>query len=382
MFRKLLTALLFMLVSVSCVQPYETSGAELFVMITSDLHVSEKEQVSSVIPLSAYSVDLARTAAREVIAGHPDVFILCGDNTNSGRETDEHILHEILQEVKDAGIRIIMVPGNHDLNITDENTFRSVFYDLLQPDEEDPASLGYASVVNNVMFLAADDSSFDEHNKGLFSADTMNWIRQQLIKAEKAHQKVIFISHHNVLFDDGKGNYGIMNEELKALLKKYHVQLCLSGHTHQQDILEDDGLYEIVSGAPMSGTHLIGRLHIDKNRVTYEAQPMDFEAFSDIAPLVHTLDRSAAEATGQMFKEIFLRKGYTEGDADAMTDTALLFLHYYGLGTLSEHKQEILDDPYCEMMLEGLSDANYGPWMDSVLHSELRNTVSLSFEYR
>ncbi|MCR5794102.1 MAG: metallophosphoesterase [Solobacterium sp.] len=382
MFRKLLLCVLFMLMAVSCGQPYETSEAELFVMVTSDLHLSEKEQNSSVIPLSAYSVELARTAAREVIAEHPDVFILCGDNTNSGRESDEHILHDILYEVKEAGIRIILVPGNHDLNITDENTFRTVFCDLLQTDEEDPASLSYVSVVNNVMFLAADDSSFDEYNKGRFSDDTMEWIRRQLIRAEKAHRKVIFISHHNVLFDDGRGNYGIMNKELEALLKRYHVQLCLSGHTHQQDILEDDGLYEIVSGAPMSGTHPVGRLRIDGDQVTYDAQPLDFEAFSDIAPLVHTLDRSASEATEAMFRDIFLRKGYTEEEADAMTDTASLFLHYYGLGTLSEHKQEILDDPYCERMLEGLSDANYGPWMDSVLHSELRNAVSLSFEYR
>ena len=381
MLRKLIF-LLCVFLSLSCVQPYETEGSELFIMITSDLHLSEKETVSSVIPLSAYSEELAETVKNEVLHEHPDVFILCGDNTNSGRESDEYILHDILKQITDAGIQLIMVPGNHDLNITDEKTFSRIYADLLQADEKDPASLSYMKVTGDVMFLAMDDSSFDEDNKGRFSADTMKWLKTQLQKAEKAKQKVIFISHHNVLFDDGKGNYGILNDGLKELLQKYHVQICLSGHTHQQDILEDSGLYEIISSAPMSGAHLTGRMHISSDQVTYRAEPLDFEAYSDLAVTVKRLDQSGAEALQELFTGIFEEKGYGYEDACAMTDTAMRFLSYYGSGTLAEHQQEILDDPYCGMMLEGLSDANYGPWMDAVLHSELRNAVSLSFEYR
>lgn len=44
------------------------------------------------------------------------------------------------------------------------------------------------------------------------------------------------------------------------------------------------------------------------------------------------------------------------------------FFLYYGQGTLSEHRRELMDDPYYDQMI-ALWDYNYGPWIKEMIET-------------
>ena len=45
------------------------------------------------------------------------------------------------------------------------------------------------------------------------------------------------------------------------------------------------------------------------------------------------------------------------------------FFLYYGQGTLSEHRRELMDDPYYDQMIGALWDYNYGPWIKEMIET-------------
>ena len=63
-----------------------------------------------------YGSQLTDAMIETVIHNHPDAFILTGDLTLNGEKTSHEELAEKLDEINDAGIPVLVIPGNHDLN--------------------------------------------------------------------------------------------------------------------------------------------------------------------------------------------------------------------------------------------------------------------------
>ena len=55
---------------------------------------------------------------------------------------------------------------------------------------------------------------------------------------------------------------------------------------------------------------------------------------------------------------------------------------FYGKGQIGGHFEEILNDPDYDKMIEGLKDANYGSWMESVLKNPPQRADRIRFEYK
>ena len=87
-------------------------------VITSDLHFTVQPNVNGdIVPAMYYARQVTEAMASQVIEMKPDVFIMTGDNTNSGRRKDIIALTDILQKMKDAGITVILTTGNHDKDL-------------------------------------------------------------------------------------------------------------------------------------------------------------------------------------------------------------------------------------------------------------------------
>ncbi len=370
--------------NVSAVTNTDTS---LTAIITSDLHYTEhSESTQAIVPLVSYASQFTETLVNQVIAEHPDVFILTGDDTNGGNEEDIEALVTYLQKLKDNGIQVIVLPGNHDYDYSDAATFEQYYFPLLHITSKDTDSNSYSTIINNVRFLAMDDGNESDGAIGSFSDTTMQWLETQLKQAQTNGEKAIFLSHHSVLFEDSDElhRYTITNSNLSALLQKYNVQLCLTGHQHTQGLLQENDMYEIISSMPMSGSHLIGTLSIEGNKVSYSASSIDFESYadSDFLTIVQSLDASSFEDTRAVFEPIFDEKEISKQDQDGIFNLFARFMQYAQEGSILSHYEEITEDPYLDLMLEALADRNYGPWMQSVLENPPLDATQLAFIWK
>ena len=199
----------------------------------------------------------------------PDVLILSGDLAFNG-ETQSHVwLTERLRPLLEAGITVLALPGNHDMNYPMAARFEGDSYEL----EETPDAAQFASLWAD--FGYADALARDEHSlsyvcalspglrlllvdtntpedPGAVLPETLTWIEAQLQEAETAGARVIAVSHqtvlqHNSAFSEG---FVITNREaLYRLYQKYGVALNLCGHMHIQHTLTSGRLTEIVTSA-------------------------------------------------------------------------------------------------------------------------------------
>ena len=281
-------------------------------MVLSDLHFTQNADADlTLVPGIALSEEITDVIIAELIDRHPDVLIMTGDNTDSGRDTDVHGLVQKLQRVREEEISIILTTGNHDFNHMTPEEFEEAWFGLLDPVDRDPDSLSYTAIVKDVVFLAMDDNSLYNGVHGEFSAATMRWIGEMLMKY--SGKQIIFLSHHNVLYEYGKENSVsnlIRNPELPELLTEGGVRLVFTGHMHSQYITKRKELWEILSGMPFSGEHLIGNLAVGTDKMLYYAEPIDFEKYdSSVAEELDRLDRASAEHTRQMFSAVLEQKG-------------------------------------------------------------------------
>ena len=203
-----------------------------------------------------YIEELTEAFVSQIIESGPDALILSGDLSFNGERESHLMLAEKLRRVEDAGIPVLVIPGNHDLDSSkaaafigdgysradsvNMREFEEIYADLgfNQALSRDEDSLSYiAEVTPELRVLMVDVNTQDE--PGFLDESTLNWINEQLKCSAEAGAKVVAVSHqnlfqHNSLF---RGGFVIGNGRLLgALFEKYGVICNLSGHMHVQHI--------------------------------------------------------------------------------------------------------------------------------------------------
>lgn len=352
--------------------PLWTDAGSMKAMVISDLHYTEYKEVDPmIVPGIAVAEEFTDAIMAEVIDRHPDVLIMTGDNTNSGYSKDVAGLTAKLQKVRNAGVQIVLTTGNHDMDLMGAEEFEEAYFGLLDPVDRDPASLSYTAIIKDVVFLAMDDNAVNPGGQGEFSSETMRWLAEMLSKYSS--RRIIFLSHHNVMYgygDRSSASNLIQNPELPDLLREGGVKLAMTGHMHFPYVTEEDGLWEILSGMPFSGRHLIGRLAVGSGRAVYFAEPVDFEEYGGaVKEELARLNRESAAYMSRVFAELLAKEGLWGPRKKRVLKLIERYLQYYGEGTLAEHAQELRDDPSCELMIKALWNYNYGPWMKAMLET-------------
>ena len=345
----------------------------IHILLTSDLHFTLRAE-SSIYPLMDQIKNITDVLADQVIAAHPDALILCGDNSNSGQASDVRALTEILKRIREAGIPVIPVPGNHDFDLSSAEDYAAAYAFLCDPEEKDEASLSYMLHIGPLRVLAMDDSSTTGGRYGWFSPVTMTWLQQQLKAALEAGEKVLFLSHHTVLpggVEAENSSYLIRNTDLAALLENSGVLLCLSGHRHAQEVLTDGRLYEIVSAMPVSYPHQIGSLSIGESNLDYRTIPLDFSTTSEELSAALQKEREQQGDRMAVVERIDPSHQFSQQEREDAARLFSLFMNHFGEGSLADVQAQILGDPGYEALMRVFAGSNYGPWMVWTLNQTL-----------
>lgn len=212
-----------------------------------------------------YLPELLETFIDEMISLKPNAVVLSGDITMNGEIENHQELSQKLERIQQAGIQVLVIPGNHDINnhhaaryfgsektegqpITAEEFYEfyhNFGYD--QASSRDPASLSYVYPLDErYWLLMLDTCQYEPVNLvgGRIREETLSWMDEQLQAASEAGVTVIPIGHHNLLpesslytTDCALENY----QEITDYLESWHIPVYISGHLHVQRLKKHDG---------------------------------------------------------------------------------------------------------------------------------------------
>ncbi|MCL2323686.1 MAG: metallophosphoesterase [Oscillospiraceae bacterium] len=291
------------------------AGQNVNIMFATDIHyLSHKlDEEGSILmdvitgsdgKMVQYSPEITEALALEAIKEKPDALIVGGDLTLNGEKQSHEELAALLRKVKNAGVPVLVVPGNHDINQPDSYRFtkegvenvanisEADFWNLYGPlgaydaISKDKDSLSYVYELNKDLWVMMLDTcrykSGSVRDDGIIETSTIKWMEENLIKAQESGAHVVTVMHHNLLpHTNFSAGFTIVDYlAVINLLERYDVMVNLSGHMHVQDIAYggDEGIYDIATNAISVYPNYYGKILIDKERLfTYEAEKIDVE---------------------------------------------------------------------------------------------------------
>lgn len=335
-----------------------------------------------------YIDEITDAFLEEVIQLRPNALILSGDLTLEGEKKSHESLAEKLYRVEEAGIPVLVIPGNHDINnkraaryegeqrlpaeYTTPEEFRRIYRDFGYDEaiSEDVGSLSYVYQLDEehrIMML--DTCQYRPVAKvgGAILSETYYWIEEQLEEAWEEAMDVIPVAHHNLLeeskiyVDDCTIEHG---EQLVNILDEWDVKLFLSGHLHVQHTMRSEdnrGVWEAVTSSLATPACQYGVLTCrDDGSYQYGTWSVDVESW---AREHGRKERDLLEF--RKFQEPFLRRVFYNQSMTAlnavpdipedrkkqMSDLYARLNYYYYQGTAYQIKNEVLSDPAYLMWL-------------------------------
>jgi 3',5'-cyclic AMP phosphodiesterase CpdA len=185
---------------------------------------------------SYFDGDLLRTAVGEVLALAPDLVVVGGDLTTEGYAHEFRMAQEYLEPLFEAGLNVLVIPGNHDSKNVGYLHFRDTFGPGDVADKGDrTVSLSRPVPATGEPFrvrVVAVDSSKPDLAEGEVGRERYRWIRQELdVEAELK----VFVLHHHLVPVPGTGrerNTVWDAGDVLAVLGEAGANLVLSGHKH------------------------------------------------------------------------------------------------------------------------------------------------------
>ena len=154
--------------------------------------------------ITNYIWEITDAFVAEVLDERPDGVILSGDLSYNGEKASHLELAEKLGRIKDAGIPVLVIPGNHDINNnsaarieeeqrlpaekTSPEDFETIYRAFGYEDavSRDPNSLSYMYQINDsTRILMLDTCQYHGGAQvgGMIDTDTYEWIDNELEKA-------------------------------------------------------------------------------------------------------------------------------------------------------------------------------------------------------
>lgn len=372
---------LFLLLQGCSIQPKNQEYQEpLSFMVTSDMHYQQDnlEAQTGIVPQMEYNTLISEALINQALNDNVDAFILCGDNTNNVIEKDHQALIDQLTKLKNAGIKIVVVPGNHDLFQFGKENYRKMYQTLIYDEAilKDDVSLSYVMALNEEVWIVVADSNDDNARGGKLTSQTMDWLKSVLAQAKKEHKTVLFASHHNVLPNSQKKyqeTYLIENEELVPLLKKYGVQLILSGHRHVQQTAMMKGLTEVVSGMPIAWPNAYSYFYLNQDRtLEFQVKTLNdvkidgidnFRQYSQEVNLKRLKNTVSISLASLDLSELEYRQ---------MEELYIQVSMAYNSGQLQGQQDTLKEHPGYTLWIEKASEVNYSSWIQYLLEKDCK----------
>ncbi|HEM4765325.1 TPA: metallophosphoesterase [Streptococcus suis] len=261
-----------------------------------------------------YGKERMEALVEQVEREQPSLLLVSGDLTLNGEKQSMVELAQYFTQIEEKGAEVLVIHGNHDIAsgwarafkgdqqiVTDQVTaqqFSDIFdnHGYQQASSRDQASLSYlAKPFSNAWFLMIDSNIYsDGYGKGApptngrIKKETLDWIDVQLQAAKEAGVSLIPVVHHNVLQQHAMLSKGYTLDnaaDLKTLFNQYGIQFGFSGHTHSQNIVEEDlgqvSYSEVVNGAFSIYPAVIGQLNLDDASIRYQKTQLDMASWTE-----------------------------------------------------------------------------------------------------
>lgn len=213
-----------------------------------------------------------------IINEQPDLLLIPGDLTKDAEIESHNYIIKKLTEIKEAGISICVIPGNHDYSYQGESQVyrdntsthtKTVNKDLIPERYKDfgygvgteihSSSLSYVTELWPGLTLIGIGTG----QTAKIEDEAVTWICQKALETKKKGNQVIVMMHHALLphifrQEAIHANSVIENHEtVRDQLMAAGVKVVLTGHYHVSDITRytDAGgqeLYDICTGSPIS----------------------------------------------------------------------------------------------------------------------------------
>jgi 3',5'-cyclic AMP phosphodiesterase CpdA len=236
--------------------------------------------------LLAESGAILQQIIRKLVVEKPDLVLISGDLTKDGELISHKSLLKQLQILGLNHIKVLVVPGNHDINNPDAklfngdnatsvasitpSNFKSLYadYGYKTAISRDPNSLSYVSEPFKDLRILAIDANEYYNNSPLYCVvagkikdGTMLWAKKQLADAKAKGKTVIGMMHHGIvehfmgesaIFPDYLvDNWGANADELMQA----GLKVIFTGHFHANDATQRTAgnlsLVDIETGSPV-----------------------------------------------------------------------------------------------------------------------------------
>lgn len=337
---------------------------------------------------------ILRQTVQLLLQENPDLVLIPGDLTKDGELVSHLGVAELLKPLRDNGVKVLVVPGNHDVNNPDAVSFHgdtvrreptisagdfAVIYSDYGYDRavsRDAHSLSYVSEpVNGLRVMCMDacrynDNRFiskgdeDDHNTtgGAIRPETMDWLRTEMQVAQILGKQVLLMMHHNVVehfTHQGLFAAPYLVDHFRDVQEKFidfGIPVLFTGHFHSSDISMVEGpdgscLYEVETGSIVtypSPFRIVGIAGDSLSVETKYIEEIDY-------PLAGEADFQtyARQTIEHGFREMFAGfiHDYHPALAGYLPRWARSFITIPDAAVLTEIVMTDLSDPAIEMML-------------------------------
>lgn len=294
-----------------------------------------------------------------------EVLLICGDMTKDGEKQSHLDFTAKLKPLQDKGIKIFVIPGNHDINMPNavgfkgdkwyrtENISPSEFTDIYgtygynNAIERDSASLSYvAALDNNTWLLAIDAAKYKEYktrsiSSGRILPETEKWLVKILDKAKKENIQVVGMMHwgltEHILYQSMFFKDYLVEDwkRLANLFADKGMKVIFTGHFHSNDIslfTSDNGnkIYDIETGTLSAYPFSYRFVELSKDRINIKTSnitsiPQNPALAQDDKQRMQTL--SEKMATGKLKSFNFgLSKDVSDKFADVLSQIFILHI--------------------------------------------------------
>lgn len=362
--RKTLELMLLLFTAIAATTLVGCAKPELTIVHVSDMHyfspsLIENEDFMWKVAMESDGKDTVQSAliaqafVDDMIKLKPDAVVVTGDLTLNGEEASHEELRDLLGKLKDIGIEVYVMTGNHDVNMTayrytndgvkevpsfGSQRFEDHWWDFGYGDalSQDRWSNSYIAKLNEKTWLLAVDSNTG--SKGTIRKSTLDWIDENLAKAKQEGIRVISATHQNLFVHNENFVWGYQLNNAAALIElyeKYGVEINLSGHLHVQTIVESNGIADIAVSALVDTPLQYGILTVSGDKLSYRTRELSNAALRSKAKEVFD------ECTRNKVKNELLNVS-DPVVAQKMMDIAVQFNREYFLGRFSKVDEEAL----------------------------------------
>lgn len=256
--------------------PSLDSGRGIKIAVITDIHFLDPSLVSEGSALSAFEASTGRKMTDlyavldivldEIKKEKPDILFITGDITNNGEKQSHLGIIEKLRLLRNQGIRVLVIPGNHDINIPNAKAYKNekpVTVETVSKDDfarlyasfgyddaldRDTASLSYlARVDDSVCLLCFDTNRYAENKSGSITngrilPETMAWALKILEESKEKGITVLGMMHHGLVehmpYQATLFPQYLVDawEENANLLADAGLRVVFTGHFHANDI--------------------------------------------------------------------------------------------------------------------------------------------------